>query len=289
MCCLSFLMGGSTIWAGSTNRQTTSAPPSFPSEHAFLNKAHYKSYALTQILSQIARLFIICVNYVPPNLKKTTFKQEGLVCTFWITQKLIRLQMTILAESCNFCLLYASDNALKVNGCVCVKTNPNLNSNPSNETFNVRSKIMNHYSLLECRQSIIRLHRHKPKHASSHTSSYAYLSSYHNLLSDGSCSSIRSGSHSVGMYPWCSPQSTNFIPSQSFRPFIYIKERDVLAPSLSSAFPLAIFIPHGTLLLEFSSGHPHTIPVITSYCDNYFYIIDWFIIINHNGIIHRKW
>ncbi len=135
--------------------------------------------------------------------------------------------MTISAESCNFCLRYASDVHEKFMR-VCVETNPNSNSNPSNEIFlMLGTKIMNHYSLLECRQSITRLHRHKHKHASLHTSRSAYLSPHYALLSDGSCSSIRSGSHSVGVpcTLWRSPQSTNFIPSQSFRPFIYIKER----------------------------------------------------------------
>ncbi len=85
---------------------------------------------------------------------------------------------------------------------------------------------------------------------------------------------------------WRSPQSTNFIPSQSFRPFIYIKERRSFSFTLIR-ISLATLILHGALLLEFSSGHPHTIPVMTSYCDNYFNIIHW-LIINHIVIIHPK-
>ncbi len=85
---------------------------------------------------------------------------------------------------------------------------------------------------------------------------------------------------------WRSPQSTNFIPSQSFQPFIYIKETFLLFHS-HLPFRLLFSFRTAPFLLEFGLGHPHTIPVMTSYCDNYFNKIDW-LIINHNGIIHPK-
>lgn len=131
--------------------------------------------------------------------------------------------MTISAESCNFCLRYASSSARKVHGCV-LRLTPLWTLTLQTRILNTKKKIKNQFSILECHQNIARLHRHNHRSSHTHPAPLICLLTTPFYLTDRVLVFGLAPIQSVCTL-WRSPQSTNFIPSQSFRPFIYIKER----------------------------------------------------------------
>lgn len=107
---------------------------------------------------------------------------------------------------------------------VCVETNPKLNSNPSNE--NVRDKNDEALFLFKyvAKVKLGYIDTNTNVHVHTHPARLICLLTTPFYLTDRVLV--------FGLAPiqspctlWRSPQSTNFIPSPSFLPFIYIKER----------------------------------------------------------------
>lgn len=166
---------------------------------------------------------------------------------FCISQKLAN---QIATDSLNLIMLMLPATCIResINSSwVCDENNPNPNYKPCLDVAKV-------------------LHRHKHKDTSSqcsHTSSSAYLSPHHTLLSDRSCSSVRSGSHSVRVYPMAFPTEHQFHPI-TIIPAFHLHQRGTLL-LLHSHLPFRLLFSF--LTAEFGLGHPHAISVLTSYCD----------------------
>lgn len=160
---------------------------------------------------------------------------------FWITQKVAN---QIATDSLSLIMLFLSG--------ICTRQTQMCASRITlTQTLTRLLYIMNYYSLFGCRQSKARLHRHKHKDTSSHTSRSAYLSPHHTLLSDRSCSSIRSGSHSVRVYPMAFPTEHQFHPI-TIIPAFHLHQRGTLL-LLHSHLPFRLLFSFLTALFWWSS------------------------------------